>query len=178
MTVSGTPDPAPAPDIHAYLDTHGIAYTRFEHAPVYTCEEAAREVPVEADAVQTKNLFLRDKKGRRHWLLVTTCEKPVDLKALAPRIGADNLSLASPDRLARYLGLTPGSVTVLGLVNDPRHEVQLLVDADCWRADAWRCHPLVNSATLVISRPEIERFIASTGHEARVIEVPERSGEV
>jgi Ala-tRNA(Pro) deacylase len=164
-----------ADDCCRLLDAHGIAYRRADHPAVFTCEEADRAVPSELGGVHTKNLFLRDGKGRRHWLLVTLCSKPVDLKALAPRIGADNLSLGSPDRLMRFLGLTPGSVTVLGLTNDPDRQVMLLVDREVWEADAWRCHPLVNTATLVISRAGIDRFLELTGHEARVVEVPARA---
>jgi Ala-tRNA(Pro) deacylase len=168
-------DPAPdTTDLYRLLDTNGITYRRTDHVAVYTCEEADRAVPADFGGVHTKNLFLRDGKGKRHWLLVTLCSKPVALKALAPAIQADHLSLASPERLARYLGLTPGSVTLLGLINDPTHQVSLLIDAEVWQADAWRCHPLVNTATLVIPRTGIERFLALTGHQARILEVPAR----
>ena len=133
-----------------------------------------REVPAAASGIQTKNLFLRDRRGRRHWLLVTSCDKAVDLGALGPAIEANRLGLASAERLAAHLGVTPGSVTVLALVNDPGHAVELLVDAEVWRAGAWRCHPMVNSATLVIDQPDIERFLALTGHVPRVLDVPGR----
>jgi Ala-tRNA(Pro) deacylase len=151
----------------------GIRYERYDHAPVFTCEEADAAVPNHA-AVQTKNLFLRDKRGRRHILLVTSCEKAVDIKRFAEQAGADHLSFGSPERLAKYLGVTPGSVTVLGLMNDTEHGVELFVDGDVWRTPAWRCHPLINSVTLVLSRPDIERFLAHTGHTARVVELATR----
>ncbi len=156
------------PDITAVLDSIGARYQRFDHAPVFTCEEAAAAVPG-STAVQTKNLFLRAKRGRRHALLVTSCEKAVDIKRFAEQIDADHLSFASAERLMTYLGVSPGSVTVLGLVNDTTHAVELYVDADVWRAAAWHCHPLVNSATLVLSRADVERFLAHTGHAARVL---------
>lgn len=166
--------PADADAICRFLDARGVPYQRADHPAVFTCEDAYRLVPADIGGVQTKNLFLRDGKGRRHWLLVTSCEKSVDLKALTPRIGADNLSLGSPDRLMKYLRLTPGSVTVLGLVNDPDHLVTLLVDRDVWNAPAWRSHPVVNTATLLLSTAAIERFLAATGHQAHVIDVPVR----
>lgn len=169
------PIPADADALCRYLDERGIPYQRADHPPVFTCEEADRLVPRDLGGVQTKNLFLRDGKGRRHWLLVTSCAKSVDLKALAPRIGADNLSLGSPERLMKYLRLTPGAVTVLGVVNDPDHLVTLLVDRDVWNATEWRSHPLVNTATLLISRAAVERFLAATGHQAHVIDVPVRA---
>jgi Ala-tRNA(Pro) deacylase len=162
------------PELCEWLAAHGIVYRRFEHPAVYTCEEAARLVPAEATGVHTKNLFLRDKKGRRHWLLVTTCEKAVDLKALAAAIGADTLSLASPDRLARLLGVTPGAVTVLALVNDTAHDVDVLIDRDVSAAERLRSHPLVNTATLVLERAGLERFLGLTGHRPALVEVTVR----
>ena len=162
------------PDIYALLDSLGIQYERYDHAPVFTCDEADAAVPNHA-AVQTKNLFLRDKRGRRHLLLVTSCEKAVDIKRFAEQADADHLSFGSPERLAKYLGVTPGSVTVLGLMNDTDHGVELFVDGDVWRTPAWRCHPLINSVTLILSREDVERFIAHTGHSPRVVELSNRS---
>jgi Ala-tRNA(Pro) deacylase len=162
------------PDVYALLDSLNISYERYDHAPVFTCAEADAAVPNHA-AVQTKNLFLRDKRGRRHILLVTTCEKAVDIKHFADQIGADRLSFGSAERLAKYLGVTPGSVTVLGLMNDTTHSVELCVDADVWRTPSWRCHPLINSITLVLARTDVERFLAHTGHTARVLSLEERS---
>ena len=83
------------PDIYAALDALGIGYARYDHAPVFTCDEAAAAVP-NVDAVQTKNLFLRDKRGRRHFLLVTSCAKAVDIKRFA-----------DPKKLVKYMGLNP-----------------------------------------------------------------------
>lgn len=157
------------------LDQLGIRYRRFDHPAVFTCEEADRAVPPEIEGAHTKNLFLRDQKGRRHWLLVTLCAKQVDLQAVGAAIGGGKLGFASPERLERYLGLTPGSVTVLGLLNDTGHEVELVVDRDVWEAPSWRCHPLVNTATLIIDRPDVERFLAATCHQPRIISVPARA---
>ena len=162
-------------DLYGFLADHAVAFERFDHPPVFTCEETRHHVPADAAGVQTKNLFLRDKKGRQHWLLVTSCDTTVDLKQIASRIGANHLSLASPERLAKYLGVEPGSVTVLGLVNDLAHEVELVVDADVWNAGAWLCHPLVNNATLVVSRADIDRFLSATGHTPRLITMPRAS---
>lgn len=160
-------------DLDALLDEIGVAYERFDHAPVFTCDEADAAVP-HSPAVQTKNIFLRDKRGRRHILLVTSCEKSVDIKRFAEQSDADRLSFASPERMMKYLGVTPGSVTVLGLMHDTERAVELYVDADVWRAASWRCHPLINSATLVISREGIERFLTRTGHTANVVTLESR----
>ena len=161
-------------DLIALLDQFGIAYDRCEHAPVFTCEEAERAIPT-TDAVQTKNLFLRDKRGRRHLLLITSCEKSVDVKRFAEAAGADHLSFASAERLQTHLGVSPGSVTVFGLINDAAHAVELYVDADVWNTERWRCHPLVNSATLVLARAGVEKFLERTGHRPRVVALAERT---
>jgi Ala-tRNA(Pro) deacylase len=165
---------AAQPQLLSWLAELAISYERYDHAPVNTCEDAERAVP-NVDAVQTKNLFLRDKRGRRHILLVTSCERSVDLKAFREQCGADHLSFASPERLAKYLGVEPGSVTVLGLFVDAARAVELYVDADVWQTPRWRCHPMVNSATFVLAREAIEVFLASTGHRPIVLSLTPRS---
>lgn len=157
------------------LDEAGIAYVSYEHEPVFTCEQALAAIPDEP-AVQTKNLFLRDKRGRRHLLLVTSCEKAVDVKAFADQVDADHLSFGSAERLAKYLGVEPGSVTVFGLANDVANAVELYVDEDVWNSPRWRCHPLVNTGTLVVSREDLERFFDRTGHQPRVLRLTTRRG--
>lgn len=162
-----------------YLDSHNIPYARFDHAPVNTCEEADRLVPAEAVGIQTKNLFVRDKRGRRHWLIVTSCTKSVDLRQTARALGADTLSLGSPERLMTHLGVTPGAVTLLALAHPGASDVELVIDSDVWHGEPLRCHPMVNSATLVLSHEASKRFIATTGHSIQVLTLPivVRSGE-
>lgn len=163
--------------VYAMLDRFGIEYQRYDHEPVFTCDEADRAMPAGLGSAHTKNLFLRDHKGRRHWLLVTLCEKQVDLRAFGERVAGERVSFASAERLGKYLGVTPGSVTILGLMNDRERAVELLVDADVWAFDRWQAHPLVNTATLVIPRAGVERFLEETGHRPRVVEVPSRLPE-
>jgi len=159
------------PTIDETLTSLRIPFERVDHAPVFTCDEAYAAMPGH-DSLQTKNIFLRDKRGRRHLLLVTTCERVVDVKKFAEQAGADRLSFASPERLMKYLGVEPGSVTVLGLIHDTENAVELFVDRDVWNAPLWRCHPLVNTATLVIPRDGLERFFEHTGHRPRVLQLP------
>jgi Ala-tRNA(Pro) deacylase len=161
-------------DLFAVLEQLGIHYTNYDHEAVFTCEAAVAAVP-DTSSVQTKNLFLRDKPGRRHFLLVTSCEKAVDIKKFATQIDAGHLSFGSAERLEKHLGLTPGSVTVLGLINDPSHAVELFVDADVWAHEKWNCHPLINTATLVIAKTDVETFLAHTGHTARVVTLEGRT---
>ncbi len=160
-------------DIYAFLNTHGLRYERCDHPAVFTVEESKRLVPTLPGA-HTKNLFLRDQKGLRHFLVVVGHDTRVDLKALAPVLGATKLSLGSPERLRTHLGIEPGSVSLLALVNDAAKAVEVFIDRPLWQADALQCHPLVNTTTLVIPRADVERFIQATGHEYRLVTVPGR----
>jgi Ala-tRNA(Pro) deacylase len=157
-------------DLVGFLETHGIRFVRHDHAPVFTCEDELRDVP-ESGAARTKNLFMRDRRGRRHLLLVTLCSKSVSIADFAEMVGADRLSFASPERLMTHLGVEPGSVTLLGLMNDTAHAVELYIDADVWGAPSIHAHPLRNDATLVLSHADVVRFLAATGHEARIVRV-------
>jgi Ala-tRNA(Pro) deacylase len=157
-------------DLLGFLDTYGVRFVRHDHPPVFTCEEELRHVP-ESGAARTKNLFMRDRRGRRHLLLVTLCSKSVSIADFAEISGADRLSFASPERLMTHLGVEPGSVTLLGLVNDAAHAVEVYVDADVWGAPSVHAHPLRNDATLVLSHADIVRFLAATGHQPRVVTI-------
>jgi Ala-tRNA(Pro) deacylase len=146
-----------------FLDKNGFVYQRIEHPAVFTCAEADLHRPA-LPAVATKNLFLCDKKARRFFLAVTACEKSVDLGQLEKQLDVAHLRFGSEENLQRLLGLTRGSVTVLGLVNDTEHKVELWMDTEIWQGEHFLCHPLVNTATLVLSKAELERFFVLTEH--------------
>ncbi len=156
-------------DLLQFLDAQQIPYRRVEHPPVYTCEEAERLRPP-LPAVSTKNLFLRDRHGT-FYLVVTACEKRLDLKGLGQQLGVSKLHFSSEEQLSDLLGLGRGSVTVLGLINDTQHRVQLWIDAEIWRQDAFLCHPLVNTATLLLSKSSLERFFQLSGHAVHLIDM-------
>ena len=158
-------------EILDYLDGHGFHYQRVEHAPVYTCAEAERERPP-LPAASLKNLFLRDKKGQRFFLAVTACEKSLDFSRLAQQVGVSKLSFGPEDDLERLLGVGRGAVTVLGLVNDAEHRVELWVDAQVWKSENFLCHPLVNTATLVLSKASLMHFFELSGHAIHTYEDP------
>ena len=160
--------------IYEFLSKNGIEYLQQQHDAVFTCEEA-EEIKLEIGGAQTKNLFLRDRKGKNHYLVVVGYEKSVDLKSLAALLEESKLSFGSPERLMKYLQLEPGSVTILGLINDPNHEVQVVVDQSIWDASSVLCHPLVNTATVSISHIGIEKFFKATGHTYKVVDIPERT---
>ena len=159
-------------DLFQFLAKHRISYDRHDHPAVFTCEEADRLVP-DLPAAKTKNLFLRDNKGRRHFLVIVGDQKTLDLKALRDQLGSSKLSLGSAERLQKHLGVTPGAVSIFALINDPGHEVELIIDRDLWKEASLRFHPLVNTSTLVVPRDHIEKFLARTGHQPTVIKVPE-----
>lgn len=158
-------------DLAAFLAHHAIEAKRFEHPPVMTVEESERLVPPLPGA-KTKNLFLRDRKGLRHFLVTVPHDLSVDLAALGVVLGVGRLGFASAERLSKHLGIAPGSVSLLALVNDAAHAIEFVIDRRLWNADAVHAHPLVNSATMVIPHAQLERFLAATGHAARVVDVP------
>ncbi len=158
-------------DLYQFLAENHIEYKRHDHPPVYTVADVERLVPT-LPAVKTKNLFLRDKKGRRHFLVAVPAPKRVNIKALGAVIGSSHMSFGSPDRLKKYLGVDPGSVTVLATINDPEHAVELIFDEVLWKEEVFQFHPLVNTSTLVISRENLQRFFVKTGHEVRLLDVP------
>ncbi len=152
-----------------------MTYQRYDHPPVFTCEESTRLCPPMPEyAAKTKNLFLRDKKGQRHFLVTVGEEKRVDVKALGKLLGVSKLSFASPERMEKHLGLTPGAVTLLGVINDTQGNVEVVIDEAVWNAQAVRCHPLVNTSTLILSQADIQRFFTLTNHEVKVFDIPER----
>ena len=158
-------------DFYKFLTDNQIDYERHDHPPVYTVADVERLVPT-LPAVKTKNLFLRDKKGRRHFLVAVPALKRVNIKALGAVIGAGHLSFGSADRLKKYLGVDPGSVTVLATFNDPDHAVELIFDTVLWEEETFQFHPLVNTSTLVITRENLQRFFELTGHEVHLLDVP------
>lgn len=155
-----------------FLEAHGIAYERYDHPAVFTVEEVTALGEI-GHGQRTKNLFVRDKKGRRHVLVVVPHDKQVDLMALGERLGIGRLSFGSEHRLIDRLGVEPGSVTLMGVINDPEHAVDVVVDRQVWDADFVRCHPLVNTSTLVLEAAGVRALFAATGHSPHVMEVPE-----
>lgn len=159
------------PSIYSVLDTLSIDYEKIDHPPVYTSEQARQLVPVQ-DASSAKNLFLKDKKGKHHYLLVFDDQKDLNMKELALQIGTARLSLSSISSLKQLLGVDPGGVSLLALINDPERRVQLLIDREIWEKKTLQCHPLVNNVTLVISMGDIKRFLEYTGHIPTLVEIP------
>jgi Ala-tRNA(Pro) deacylase len=154
--------------VYDVLDGLGVAYERFEHPPVFTAEEAAVHwagIP----GTPVKNLFLRNKKGDRHYLVILGIDKQADLRHLVKLIGDDRLSFGSPERLMGSLGLTPGSVSPFGLINDAGGTVRVIVDDDLRGSGRLIFHPNINTASVSIAFEDFERFLGTRRNPVRYI---------
>lgn len=155
----------------ARLDELGIPYDLSEHPAVYTIAEMDA-LQMEHEGEIAKNLFLRDKKGKRHFLVMLKKDKTADLALLAERIGCDKLSFASEERLGRYLGLVKGAVTPLGVVNDTEALVEVVLDADLSGCRRIGMHPCDNTATVWLEFSDVERFVRENGNRVQIFPVP------
>jgi len=147
-----------------------IAYERHEHPPVATVE-AAEQHWSGIEATHCKNLFLRNQKGNRHYLVVLEHQKKADLRKVADQIGDGKLSFGSPERLMTHLGLTPGSVSPFGLINDASHAVRVVLDRDLKSASRLSFHPNINTVTFVVSAADFARFLEDCGNVVQYVSV-------
>jgi len=154
--------------VYSILKDLNIEYTEHEHKAVFTVDEA-NALDINLPGKHCKNLFLRNRKGNIHYLLVIEDHKRVDLKNLAREIESTPLSVASEERLFKYLGLTPGSVTPFGLINDTQKEVEVLIDKDLAYGDYVNFHPNINTSTLTIAYKDFEKFLKWCGNKVRVV---------
>lgn len=155
------------------LSANGVRFEVVEHSPVYTCEEARRLVPTLA-GLATKNLFLRDKAGKRHFLVVVPESLQVDLKQLSTQLCCSKLSFASAQRLSQYLGIEPGSVSLLAIFNDTAGAVELILDTRVVTAPHICCHPLVNTQTLSLVTDDLLRLLAEKQRAFQCLELTQR----
>jgi Ala-tRNA(Pro) deacylase len=156
--------------LFARLDALGLAYKTVEHAPVFTVEQAKAHRGI-LPGHHIKNLFLRNKKEEM-WLVVALEDRAIDLKRLGERLGAGRLSFGSPERLARYLGVEPGSVTPFAVINDTEHKVTLVVDRGLQAEGPVNAHPLTDTMTSALSLADLLRFFEATGHRPHWLDFP------
>lgn len=167
----------------SFLEQHSIGYELHEHPPLPTIEKAL-EYWKDIDAVHCKNLFFRNHKGNRHYLVVFECHKDLDIHSLEHKLHQGKLSFASPERMDRCLGVLPGSVSPFGLINDiapenpdPKelypngHRVKLFLDSFLSSADRLSFHPCDNTASVVVSRDGFLRFLRLWGGEYEWMEI-------
>jgi Ala-tRNA(Pro) deacylase len=165
--------PASRDDLFQRFNELQIITTTLTHAPVFTVEEA-RKVHGDIPGGHCKNLFCKDEKGSL-WLMVCLEDARIDLKAAPPKIGSKRLTFGKPELLMEVLGLEPGSVTPFGLINDKAARTNVILDAQMMALDILNFHPLGNDATTSIKSADLLKFIASCGHQPRVVAVADQA---
>lgn len=159
-----------ADHLFAHLAGLGIDVKTVSHPPLYTVAES-QALRGQIDGAHTKNLFLKDKKDN-FFLLTVEEQAQVDLKHIHQRIGAaSKVSFGKPEALMELLGVTPGAVSIFGLLNDTAGRVKPVLDADLIEAGLVNAHPLTNEATTSIAANDLLRFIESTGHEPLILKL-------
>ena len=154
--------------VYDLLDALGIPYLRADHPPAMTME-ACCPLP---DARMCKNLFLCNRQGTRHYLLMLPGDKPFRTKELSKQLGVARLSFANEEDMLELLDLQPGAVSVMGLMNDKEQRVRLIVDGDVLRQEYFGCHPCVNTSSMKMRTKDMtDVYLPATGHEMTVVEL-------
>lgn len=157
--------------VYGLLDRLGIEYFQVDHERADTMEACA-EIDKVLGVSICKNLFLCNRQETDFYLLLMPGDKPFKTKELSGQLGVARLSFASPEDMEKYLGVTPGSVSVMGLMNDIEKKVTLLIDEDIINSEFIGCHPCVNTSSLKISTDDIiKKFIPETGHYVTVVKL-------
>ena len=160
-----------AKEIRSYdlLDSLGISYQRIDHEAAMTMEACA-EVDAALDACICKNLLLCNRQCTDFYLLLIPGAKTFKAKQLSAQIGSSRLSFASGERMEELLDITPGSLSLLGLMNDKENRVQLLIDEDVLKEEYFGCHPCINTSSLKIKMSDVtQKLIPAMGHTPRIV---------
>ena len=154
------------------LDSLGILYARVDHAHADTIEDCHAVEQVLGWPV-CKNLFLCNRQKTQYYLLMLEGDKVFKTKDLSKQLGVSRLSFATAEDMVQMLGVHPGSVTVLGLMNDPENKVQLVIDKPVYEAENVSCHPCISTSTLMMSREDLlEKLLPAVHHEPIVVDLP------
>ena len=158
--------------VYDLLDSLGISFERVDHAPAMTMEVCAAIDEV-LEATICKNLLLCNRQGTVFYLLMLPGNKVFKTSVLSKQIGSSRLSFASAEAMEQYLDITPGSVSVMGLMNDKENHVQLLMDKDILQGEFIGCHPCINTSSLrFLTSDLIEKILPAMGHEPTYVELP------
>ena len=157
---------------YALLDSLGLEYRRVDHEHADTIE-ACEQVEGLLECKICKNLFLTNRQQTDFYLLIMPGEKPFKTKLLSKQIGSARLSFASAEHMEKYLDITPGSVSILGLMNDKGGAVRLLVDRDLLNEEYFGCHPCINTSSLRLKTADVlEKLLPAMGHEPSFVDLP------
>ena len=155
--------------VYDLLDTLGIAYQRIDHEAAMTMEACAA-IDEALDATICKNLLLCNRQCTDFYLLMIPGDKVFKTSVLSKQIGSSRLSFASPEYMEQFLDITPGSVSVLGLMNDTENRVQLLIDEDVLKGEFFGCHPCINTSSLRLRMSDLtEKFLPAVHHSPRLV---------
>lgn len=149
--------------LYKLFEELGIAFEYYEHPPVPTVEEAALYWK-DIEAAHCKNLFFRNHKGNRHYLVILEYTHSLAIRDLEQRLKQGKLTFGSPERMMKYLGVTPGSVSPMGLINDSAHHVHLFLDENLQYSRTISFHPCINTASIVIQYSDFLRFLHHLGN--------------
>ena len=154
-----------------FLESLDIEFDRVDHAPAMTMEICA-EIDNVLGALICKNLFLCNRQQTDFYLLMMPDDKPFKTKNLSQQIGSSRLSFATAEHMEKYLNITPGSVSVLGLINDTEKAVTLIIDKDVLKDEFFGCHPLINTSSLKIKTKDLlEKIIPTLGNKFKMVEL-------
>ena len=157
------------------LDSLGVEYQRIDHEAAMTME-ACVEIDKALNAVICKNLLLCNRQKTAFYLLMLPGEKHFKTSTFSKTIGSSRLSFADPEFMAEYLDITPGSVSVLGLMNDHGNHVQLVMDEDILKGEYFGCHPCINTSSLRLKISDLMgKIIPAMGHEPRIVNIPQEA---
>ena len=154
------------------LDRLGVAYQRIDHAQANTMEACAA-VDEALNATICKNLLLCNRQCTSFYLLMLPGDKPFRTSVFSKLIGSSRLSFAAPEYMEEFLDITPGSLSVLGLMNDKENRVQLVIDEDVLKGDFFGCHPCINTSSLRIATKDLtEKIIPAMDHTPTILAIP------
>ena len=155
------------------LDDLGVEFQRIDHEPAMTMEACA-EVDKVLDATICKNLLLCNRQCTDFYMLMIVGQKHFKTSAFSKQIGSSRLSFAAPEYMEQFLDITPGSLSVLGLMNDKDHRVRLVIDEDILKGEYFGCHPCINTSSLRIKTSDLmEKIIPAMDHPARIVSLPQ-----
>ena len=157
-------------DVEKFLNDNDIEYELHEHPAVFTCEEAEKHC-ANVPGVASKNLFLRDEKKQRYFLVILDAQKRADLKKLGEIFDAKRISFANPDELKEKLGIEPGAVSLFGILNDIDAKVELYIDRDFYEQPIVNFHPNRNTASVALTNEMLLKFLNVIPQEANIVEI-------